>query len=84
MLSVKTLALLVALIHPSAWKWNSPNFALTAFSEVRHGPGPLPIGPYCAAQPGPEPATCLTAMVVRFQKLIMAISMIKAASVGSS
>jgi hypothetical protein len=26
---------LVALTHPSAWKWNSANFALTEFSEVR-------------------------------------------------
>ncbi len=64
--------------------WVNANFHFTEFSEVRHGPGPLPIGPYCAPQPEPEPATCLTAMVVRFQKLIKAISMIKAASVGSS
>jgi hypothetical protein len=28
-------ALLLALIHPSMWKWNSANFRLTAFSEVR-------------------------------------------------
>src|SRR5215204_1063897 len=27
--------LLIALIHPSAWKGNSANFALTEFSEVR-------------------------------------------------
>ena len=71
-------------IHRSAWKENSANFAITEFYEVRHGPGRLPIGPFCAAQPEPEPATCLTATVVRFQKLIRAISMIKAASVGSS
>jgi hypothetical protein len=25
----------LTLIHPSAWKWNSANFALTEFSEVR-------------------------------------------------
>ena len=24
----------LALIHPSAWKWNSANFAFTEFSEV--------------------------------------------------
>src|SRR5215208_6426453 len=23
------------VIHPSAWKWNSANFAITEFSEVR-------------------------------------------------
>jgi hypothetical protein len=23
-------------IHPSAWKWNSANFAITEFSEVRY------------------------------------------------
>ena len=28
-------ALPLALIHPTAWKWNSANFALTEFSEVR-------------------------------------------------
>jgi hypothetical protein len=47
-------------------------------------PGPRPLGAYRATQPPPEPATCLTATVVRFQKLISAISMIKAASAGSS
>jgi hypothetical protein len=71
-------------IQRSAWKGNSANFALTEFSEVRHGPGPLPIGSYCAAQPGYEPAGCLTVTVRRFQKLIRAISMIKAERVGSS
>ena len=29
------LALLFALIHPSAWKVNSANFAMTEFQEVR-------------------------------------------------
>jgi hypothetical protein len=29
------LALLLALIHPSAWKGNSANFAFTEFQEVR-------------------------------------------------
>jgi hypothetical protein len=62
----------------------SAKFAFTEFSEVRHGPGPLPIGSYCAAQPGYEPAGCLTVTVRRFQKLIRAISMIKAERVGSS
>jgi hypothetical protein len=33
-------ALLYALIHPSAWKGHSANFALTEFSEVRERPGP--------------------------------------------
>jgi hypothetical protein len=28
-------ALLLALIHPSAWNRNSANFAITEFSEVR-------------------------------------------------
>jgi hypothetical protein len=28
-------ALLLALIHPTTWKMNSANFAITAFSEVR-------------------------------------------------
>jgi hypothetical protein len=27
-------ALFLTLIHPSAWNWNSANFALTEFSEV--------------------------------------------------
>jgi hypothetical protein len=27
-------ALPLALIHPTAWKWNSANFALTELSEV--------------------------------------------------
>ena len=29
-----SLAFLLALIHPSAWNWNSANFALTEFSEI--------------------------------------------------
>ena len=29
------LLVLRALIHRSAWKWNSPNFALPEFYEVR-------------------------------------------------
>ncbi len=28
-------ALPLALIHPTAWKWNSPKFAGTEFSEVQ-------------------------------------------------
>jgi hypothetical protein len=28
-------ALPLALIHPTAWKWNSANFAYTEFYEVR-------------------------------------------------
>ena len=28
-------ALPFALIHPTAWKWNSANFAVTEFSEVQ-------------------------------------------------
>ena len=31
-------ALPLALIHPTAWKGNSANFALTEFSEVRIAP----------------------------------------------
>ena len=27
-------ALPLALIHPTAWKWNSANFAVTEFSEL--------------------------------------------------
>jgi hypothetical protein len=28
-------ALFLTLIHPSAWKWNSANFAITEFYEVQ-------------------------------------------------
>ena len=34
-LPINLSALLHALIHPSAWKVNSTNFALTGFSEVQ-------------------------------------------------
>jgi hypothetical protein len=33
--------LLHSLIHPSAQKWNSANFAFRKFSEVPHSPGPI-------------------------------------------
>jgi hypothetical protein len=39
-------ALLLAPIHPSAWKVNSANFAVTAFSEVRRFFGALTC--FCA------------------------------------
>jgi hypothetical protein len=35
-------ALSLAPIHPSAWKWNSANFAMTDFSEVRVASVPHP------------------------------------------
>ena len=34
---------LYALIHPSAWKGSSANFALTGFSEVLYSRGPTPM-----------------------------------------
>jgi hypothetical protein len=37
---LRTPALPLALIHRSAWKWNSANFACTEFYEVREMPRP--------------------------------------------
>jgi hypothetical protein len=41
---VEAPVLLLALIHPSAWKGNSQNFALVVFAEVPHSPDPFAVG----------------------------------------
>ncbi len=33
----------IMAIHPSAWNWNSANFAFWGFSEVRHSIGPTRV-----------------------------------------